>query len=226
MRLFTVNNPKTLKGESLGYQTHILHLAPADSSGYEVCPGRSAGCTEICLNQAGRGRFERTQKARIRRTIEFFEQRAQSIANLIKDIRSGIKSAARRGLIPVFRLNGTSDIRWELYGIMQMFPQVQFYDYTKLSNRKNIPSNYHLTFSLSEDNLPAALEALENGMNVAVVFGVKKGQPLPTSYLGRPVIDGDEHDLRFLDPKGVIVGLRVKGDNKAKNNPTEFIVHV
>lgn len=224
MIYFTVGNPKTVKGESLGYQTHIMHLAPADLSGYEVCPGRSVFCTAECLNTAGRGRFAMTQAARIRKTIEYFEQRAAFLDSLVKDIRSGIKSAARRSLVPVFRPNGTSDIRWELHGIPQMFPNIQFYDYTKLTNRKNIPSNYYLTFSFDGDNLMDCLRAFDNGMNVAAVFSTKKGMPLPDEYLGRQVIDGDAHDLRFLDPKGVWVGLRAKGDAKGSDSP--FVIPV
>jgi len=224
MRLFTVGNPKTEKGESLGYQTHIMHLAPADSSGYEVCPGRSMYCTIECLNTAGRGRFDKTQEARIRKTVEFFKYRTRFLSDMIKDIDTGIRLAIRRSLIPVFRPNGTSDIRWELYGIPQKYPNIQFYDYTKLSNRKNVPDNYYLTFSLSEDNLDSALEAFDNGMNVAAVFSTKKGQPLPSEYMGRPVVDGDTHDLRFLDPKGVWVGLRAKGEAKGSDSP--FVIQV
>ena len=219
MQLFTVGNPKTEKGESLGYQTHILHLAPADASGYEVCPGRSPECTMYCLNTAGRGRFDRTQNARIRKTVEFFLNRDKFLADMVKDIDAGIRLAGRRSLIPVFRPNGTSDVRWELYGIMQKYPHLQFYDYTKLSNRKNLPTNYHLTFSLSEDNLDKALEAFDNGMNVAAVFNV-----VPDEYLGREVIDGDEHDLRFLDKKNVWVGLKAKGEAKKADNG--FVIHV
>jgi hypothetical protein len=225
MRLFTIGNPKTEKGESLGYQTHIMHLAPADSSGYEVCPGRSDGCTALCLNTAGRGRFDKTQAARIRKTVKFFEQRAMFLSDLVKDIKEGIRSASRRSLIPVFRPNGTSDLRWEVYGIIEQFPDIQFYDYTKLDNRKNIPTNYHLTYSFAEDMTDSDVHrVMESGMNVAVVFGVKKGQPLPDEWLGYPVHDGDVHDLRFLDPPGHIIGLRAKG--RAKGSDSKFVIQV
>ena len=132
--------------------------------------------------------------------------------------------AEKQGLIPVFRLNGTSDLAWEKYevangkNIFQMFPEVQFYDYTKINNRKvsHIP-NYHLTFSKADGNDMDTRIAMSNGMNVAVVF-----KNVPETYLGRPVINGDETDLRFLDPKGVIVGLKAKG--KAKKDTTGFVV--
>lgn len=216
MKLLTTGNPKLLKGEALGYLSFILHLAPADLSGYNVCPGSSEGCRKVCLNTAGRGRFTKTQDARIRKTIMFFEERDKFLSQLVKEVRAGIKRAHKLGMIPCFRLNGTSDIRWENLGILEQFPDTRFYDYTKLSNRKNLPANYYLTFSLSEDNAAEADEAFRAGMNVAVVF-----KKVPTEWNGRPVVNGDEHDLRFLDPKGVYVGLKAKG--KAKKVSTSFV---
>jgi hypothetical protein len=231
MSLLTVGNPKLLKGEKLGYLSSVLHFAPANLSGKEVCPKRTKGCTDACLNTAGRGgmfkKGETTnviQQARIRKTKYFFENRAAFFSELINDIVKTIKKAQKQNLIPVFRLNGTSDLSWEKYEILegrnifQMFPQVQFYDYTKINNRKvsHIP-NYHLTFSAADGNDMDVRIAISNGMNVAVVF-----HNVPETYLGRPVINGDETDLRFLDPKGVIVGLKAKG--KAKKDTTGFVV--
>ena len=97
---------------------------------------------------------------------------------------------------------------------MMMFPQVQFYDYTKIPNRRNVPSNYHLTFSRSETNHQ---DVILSQNNVAVVFDV-----LPATYLGRTVIDGTETDLRFLDPQNVVVGLKANG--KAKQDTSGFTV--
>lgn len=225
MKLFTTGNPKLMKGEKKGYLSFVLHLAPADLSGKEVCPKRTAGCTAACLNTAGRGgifkKGESTniiQQARIRKTKMFFENREQFLADLESDIRAGIKQAEKQGLIPAFRLNGTSDISWEKYGIIEKFPEVQFYDYTKVLGRKvaHLP-NYHLTFSNADGNLNDVLRAKDT-MNVAVVF--KKD--LPETYLGKKVINGDETDLRFLDEKGVIVGLKAKG--KAKKDTSGFVV--
>jgi len=234
MNLLTTGNPKIMKGESKGYLTFILHLAPHDLSGYQVCPKATAGCIAGYLNLAGRGgmfkKGENTnviQQARIRKTKMFFENRELFMSELVKDIRRGINYAEKKGLIPVFRLNGTSDIAWEkirvgVYrNIMSVFPTVQFYDYTKVLGRKNLPSNYHLTFSAADGNDLDVYRAIQQGMNVAVVFGTKKGQPLPESYLGREVFNGDESDLRFLDPKNVIVGLYAKG--KAKKDTTGFV---
>jgi hypothetical protein len=129
----------------------------------------------------------------------------------------------------VFRLNGTSDLSFEKYSIMgtgknifQLFPQVQFYDYTKILGRKIAHiDNYHLTFSAADGNDADVLGAMAQGYNVATVFGFKKTQPMPDSYQGRTVFNGDESDLRFLDPKGVIVGLYAKG--KAKKDTSGFV---
>ena len=228
MKLLTVGNPKVMKGMEQGYMTYILHLAPANLSGYETCPKRTAGCTAACLNTAGRGGMFKPggtntiQEARKRKTRMFFEQREEFIDTLKKDIRKAIKQSEKKGLIPVFRLNGTSDIPFEKYGIFEEFPEVQFYDYTKILGRKvkNIP-NYHLTFSAADGNDADVEKAIAQGMNVATVFGLKKTQAMPESYLGRTVFNGDDSDLRFLDPKGVIVGLYAKG--RAKKDTSGFV---
>ena len=225
MKLLSTGNPKLLKGEKKGYMSFVLHLAPATLSGKETCPKRTAGCTAACLNTAGRGgmfkKGESTnaiQQARIRKTKMFFEQREEFLKQHEADIRLGIKQAEKKGMIPAFRLNGTSDLSWEKYGIIEKFPTVQFYDYTKVNNRKvSHLSNYHLTFSKADGNDIDARLAASNGMNVAVVF-----KDVPDNYMGRTVINGDETDLRFLDPKGVIVGLKAKG--KAKKDTSGFVV--
>ena len=219
MKLLTLGNTKTVKGEAMGYQTYIMHLAPSTLSGYNTCPMASEGCASACLNTAGRGRFTAIQEARIRKTKWFFENREDFMYTLVKDIKAAIRKASREGFIPVFRLNGTSDIRWETVSvldyrnIMEMFPNVQFYDYTKLPNRRDIPSNYHLTFSRSESNE----HLIPQGMNVAVVF-----DSLPDVWMGRKVIDGTETDLRFLDEQNVVVGLLAKG--KAKKDTSGFTI--
>ncbi len=227
MKLLSTANPKIQKGTKLGYLSFILHLAPATLSGRETCPKRTAGCTAACLNTAGRGgmfkKGENTnmiQQARIRKTRMFFEQRDAFMAQLEKDIKLGIKQAAELGLTPVFRLNGTSDVAWEKYGIIEKFPQVQFYDYTKVLGRKvaHLP-NYHLTFSAADGNDADVARAVAQGMNVAAVF-----DKLPETYMGKTVINADEHDLRFLDPKGVIAGLKAKG--RAKKDTSGFVRRV
>ena len=224
MKLLSTANPKIQKGTKLGYLSFILHLAPATLSGKETCPKRTAGCTAACLNTAGRGgmfkRGETTnmiQQARIRKTKQYFEDRVNFLAQLEKDIVLGIKQATKLGLKPVFRLNGTSDLSVEKWGIIEKFPTVQFYDYTKVLGRKvsHLP-NYHLTFSAADGNEADVARAIEQGMNVAMVF-----DKLPSEYMGVTVNDADEHDLRFLDPKGTIAGLKAKG--RAKKDTTGFV---
>ena len=227
MKLLTTGNTKTAKGEGMGYQTYIMHLAPSTLSGYNTCPMASEGCASACLNTAGRGRFTAIQEARIRKTRWFFEDRETFMAQLVKDIEAAERKAEREGFIPVFRLNGTSDIRWETVpvtidgvtypNIFLAFPNRQFYDYTKLTNRKVTALNYHLTFSRSETNEVDALRMLAGGMNVAVVFDT-----LPAKWAGVKVIDGTETDLRFLDEPGVVVGLVAKG--KAKKDNSGFTI--
>ena len=235
MKLLSTANPKVLKGQSQGYNTFILHLSPANLSGYETCPKRTAGCTAACLNTAGHGgmfkKGETTnvvQEARKRRTRMFFENRAGFFDQLVKEIQNAIKLSAKQGMIPVFRLNGTSDLSFEKYevkdgkNIFQLFPDVQFYDYTKVLGRKvKHLTNYHLTFSDADGNDADVLKAIQQGYNVATVFGLKKTEPMPATYNGRPVFNGDESDLRFLDPKGVIVGLYAKG--RAKKDESGFV---
>jgi len=166
-KLLSTANPKIQKGTKLGYLSFILHLAPADLSGKNTCPKATAGCKSACLNTAGRGgmfkKGENTnviQKARIRKTVQFFFDRDQFMKDLYHDIRKAIKFAEKQGLIPVFRLNGTSDLSWEKYtvgttdmNLFQLFPTVQFYDYTKVLGRKvSQYPNYHLTFSKADGN--------------------------------------------------------------------------
>jgi hypothetical protein len=239
MKLLSTGNPKILKGISEGYNTYILHLAPASLSGYNTCAKATAGCKLACLNTAGRGgmfkKGENTnviQRARIRKTIMFFEQRDTFMRLLVKDIELAIKQSAKKGLTPVIRLDGTSDIPFEKYpairdgieyaNIFFAFSEIQFYDYTKILGRKvnHIP-NYHLTFSAADGNDSDVIKAVEQGYNIAVVFGIKKGTAMPDTYLGRPVFNGDDSDLRFLDPKGVVVGLYAKG--KAKKDTSGFV---
>jgi len=222
-------NPKIAKGLAANYATYILHLAPADLSGHNTCPKATVGCKKACLNTAGRGgmfkKGESTnviQQARIRKTRLFFENRNEFLSQLIADIELAIKQCAKKGLTPVFRLNGTSDISWEKYDIIQRFPNVQFYDYTKVLGRKvSHLHNYHLTFSAADGNDADVLKAIQQGYNVATVFGLKKSQPMPETFNGRRVFNGDDSDLRFLDPKNVIVGLYAKG--KAKKDTSGFV---
>ena len=233
-KLLSTANPKIQKGTKMGYLSFILHLAPADLSGRETCPKRTAGCSAACLNTAGRGgmfkKGENTnmiQKARIRKTQYFFENREGFMQDLVTDIMKAVNFARRKGLVPVFRLNGTSDLSWEKYAvpmhgknIFDAFSTLQFYDYTKVLGRKvkDIP-NYHLTFSAADGNDSDVERAIEQGMNVAAVF-----DEIPTEYKGRPVFNADETDLRFLDPRGAVLGLKAKG--RAKKDYSGFVIRL
>lgn len=249
-KLLTIGNPKTEKGEKLGYWTAVLHLAPARLSGFEVCAGSTAGCRAACLNTAGRGgiaaghgilsyqdvvdgKRNAVQAARIARTQWLFSDRQGFLAALVVEIAKFVRKARKAGFVPAIRLNATSDIRWEAgafkidgKSIMELFPDVTFYDYTKLANRRNLPANYHLTFSLADGNMAQAVEALRNGLNVAAVFRdiETRAYYMETGFLGHVVIDGDETDLRFLDPAGSIVGLYAKG--AAKRDTTGFVYDI
>lgn len=227
--LLTKGNPKTDKSIKYGYLTAILHLSPAQSvSTKNLCPFASRGCLKACLNTAGRGAdhmvksgIQMVQRARALRTVWFEKDKTSFMLQLEKEIRKFIVYAESKGLKPCIRLNGTSDFLVERTGIIDKFPKVQFYDYTAIpvSKRKNIPNNYHLTFSRKEDNEQHVTEAINAGVNVAVVF-----KELPKTWKGLPVIDGDDSDLRFLDPNGCIVGLKAKG--KAKNDKSGFVLVV
>jgi hypothetical protein len=225
---------KTRKGEKLGYLTGILYLAPSDTSGFaNTCPFASEGCKLACLFTAGRGIMSNVMSARIEKTRRFKQDTEQFLLELSDNIRRIEARARKEQLIPAVRLNGTSDIPWEnvkLDGrnMMSIFPNVKFYDYTKNPDRMRkfltgqFPTNYHLTFSRSETNDTQAIEFLRYGANVAMVFMVKKGMPLPNTRHGFPIIDGDETDVRLIDGRGKVIGLRAKG--KAKKDSTGFVI--
>lgn len=218
-------NAKTVKGQRKGYLTGILYLAPDRLSGlFNACPNASNGCRQTCLYSAGRGAFNSVQKARIAKTVHYVKDREAFLSTLKDNVATVIRKAKAKKMHPVIRLNGTSDIGWERYSVIQAFKATRFYDYTKSFNRMSafldgkLPSNYSLTFSRSEANESQCIDVLKRGGNVAVVFR----KSLPKDWQGFPVINGDENDLRFLDPKGVVVGLVAKG--KAKTDTTGFVV--
>lgn len=227
-------NAKTVKGEKIGYFTGILYLAPVDLSGYQVCPmAKAAQCDKACLYSAGRGAFNSIQQARIAKTKYYFENRPEFMLNLVKDIEAGIRKAAKLNQELLIRLNGTSDIRWENVSftdndgktydnIMSRFPNVQFYDYTKDGNRKDLPANYDLTFSYSGASTFGKYneKAINNGMRIAAVFRYEKN--IPATFKGLPVIGGDNSDVRHIEPKAHIVALYAKG--KAIKDNSGFVI--
>ena len=231
--MLTRKNAKTIKGEKQGFLTSVLHLAPADLSGKNVCGFSSIGCKRACINKTGKGNFPIVQNARIRKTNLYFSDRKLFLSGLYNSIGKTIfewHTGKLYGLTPVFRLNATSDLPFETIkyqgkSMFDHFPEVQFYDYSKNPKRMfkylngDMPGNYHLTFSKSETNSRLCKKVLDQGGNVAIVFDI-----LPTSYWGYPVVIGDNSDLRFLDGENVIVGLSAKG--KAKNDTSGFTVRL
>jgi hypothetical protein len=225
---------KTIKGEVKGVLTGILYLAPHTLSGYQVCPKATAGCMMSCLYTAGQGVYTNVQKSRINRTLWFFQDRDGFMETIVTDVQRLIRKSTKLGLIPAIRLNGTSDIAWEKIkcvkdgkeyrSLMAAFPEVQFYDYTKVRGRVTALAlpNYHLTFSLAEDNDAEASAAIAEGYNVAVVMKVKRAEAKPATWGGYPVVDGDSDDIRFRDPKGGhVVALFPKG--KATKDTSGFV---
>ena len=234
--LLSTANSKTVKGEKYGYRTFIMHLAPSNVSGKNTCPSASIGCASACLNTAGLGCQTNVQKSRINRTNFYWEDREEFMLRLESEIEKAIANAKRAGKTPAFRLNGTSDILWERikYGpdkktIFDRFPDVQFYDYTKVPKRGKNPGgykNYYVVFSRSEENEKLVKKAMDEGQNVAVVFDKKSALPEEWSPEGGPtwqVLDGDLNDLRFKDPPKRVVGLKAKG--RALRDTTGFVLY-
>jgi hypothetical protein len=225
MKLLSTANTKIKKGEKYGWTTFGLSFAPANLSGKQLCPHRSAGCEFSCLNTAGMGVFSNVQEARIAKTKYFIDERLVFISQLKRELVAAEKHAKKIGMKIAVRLNVLSDLPW--YNIIEMsdYPNIQFYDYTPNLERmiqflqKKLPKNYHLTFSRKENNQNKVELISSMGGNVAVVF-----DKLPKTYLGKKVIDGDESDLRFLDEKNVIVGLKAKG--KGKKDDSGFVIKV
>jgi len=227
------SNAKTVKGQDIGFLTGILYMAPADLSGKNVCAmAEKAKCKAPCLFSAGRGAMNSVQIARMKKTELFFSDRNYFMQCLVEDICKLVKKARKKNLIPLVRLNGTSDIKYEnisftdvcgtfYNNIMEAFPSVQFYDYTKIANRKE-PENYDLTFSYSgvEEFSPYVAKAIQSGMRIAVVF--KTQASIPAMFMGMQCVDGDNSDVRHLDDKGVVIALYAKG--KAKSDTSGFVV--
>ena len=223
---------KIKKGLKYDEMTYILYLAPADRSGYEVCPMRSDECTAACLNESGHNRIDihenTINKARITKTKLFFENRPFFMGWLIDEIRAAQRKVIAAGKSFSVRLNGTSDLSPEQFhldgkNILEIFPEVQFYDYTKVYKRIQLTekySNYDITYSYSGSNAVQCVDALNAGIRVAVVF-----ETVPEEFMGRLVIDGDAYDMRYQDEGGVIVGLKYKKvRNKLELSKSTFVI--
>ena len=225
---------KTKKGNKLGVMTGILYLTPASGSGRNICPDASAGCIAACLNTAGRGIMRNVQAGRARKTELLFTDKMGFFTQLERDVQALVRKAAREDMQPAVRLNGTSDLPWERMRnpwsgltIMETFPDVQFYDYTKSEARAiawakgEMPQNYDLTFSRSECNDASVERVLAAGGRVAVVYAPDAfDRAMMTA--GSHTVDGDDTDVRFRDPRACIVALKAKGI--AKRDESGFVV--
>jgi hypothetical protein len=232
------NDAKTVKGEKYGVLTGVLFMAPASVSGYEMCPKRTPGCSSVCLFTSGHGAMYGVQRGRLRRTYQFLFRLEEFLECMVNDIEKIIMVADDEDMQPAIRLNGTSDIAWEnipvirgsthYANIFEAFPEVQFYDYTKVLGRVDAIlaiDNYHCTFSRAETkaNQADCDVAIELGINVTVVFR----KEIPPIWKGRAVVNGDESDIRFQDvlragTDPVYIGLKAKG--KARKSTSKFIV--
>ena len=242
-KFFSTDSAKAIKADKFGYLNAINYMAQADTGSvgfkkyFTLCPDASDGCKSLCLGKySGQAAMVKdlekginsVRASRIAKAQWFMSDRQAFMREMSGHVRAMSRKAKRENKKLAIRPNGSTDIAFEYIKghngqtLPQQFPDTQFVDYTKSMKRMlnpNRPSNYHLTFSLSEINMHEAIHVLANGHNVAVVFG--HGQP--TRYLGHRVIDGTEHDLRHLDPAPVIVGLDPKG-TKAKNDASGFVV--
>lgn len=211
-------NSKTDKNAKVGWLTAAVHFSPSTESvpfgGTDMCPGSSAGCRGACLRFAGCHHLPYQVTRRIAMTLFYLHHTEEFILRLGTEIRAFVTRATKKGLRAAIRINAISDRRSLAVAMARIFPEVTFYDYTKLPRpwEAQLP-NYRVTFSRSEENEDLCREALDHGINVAVVFD----GPLPKTFWGRPVVNGDVSDARFLEPgSGVIIGLSLKGINKAK----------
>ena len=205
-----------------GTMTYCLYLAPANMSGYNVCP-KSEHCKAFCLNGSGQNKCDelsrgvegsKINQSRIKKTKLFYQNRVLFMNLLIHEIKRYKAKAERLGMGFSVRLNGTSDLSPVLFkdpesglNLLELFPDVQFYDYTKVYNRIKLMAqypNYDLTFSYDGFNADDCERFLQNGGRVAVVFFDEK---LPKYFKGYKVVNGNDFDMRYLDPKGCVVGL-------------------
>lgn len=223
LKMLSPLNEKSPKGERLGYLQAMLYLAPHTlGGGKTLCPHSTPACRDGCLYSAGRGKTPRTVNARLRRTKMFLEDRDAFIDELVGELCTMQRAADRHGMTLAIRLNGTSDIRWEMEKVegektlFDLFPQAIFFDYTRIPHmHRPVPENWKLTFSLADQTPGFALAHLEAGRNVAAIVPDedRRVAPGPFDVNGTriSVVDGERDDLRFLDPTPALILLRPKG---------------
>jgi hypothetical protein len=230
------NSAKHEKAYHYNEMVYTIYLAPADSSGYEVCPGRTPECTSVCLNQSGRNKMDTKREtintSRIKKTKLFFEEREFFVRWVIAEIEAAKKKAEKSGYRFSVRLNNTSDISPEDFfinvlghkvNILEWFPEIQFYDYTKVPTRIKLLqkyTNYDLTYSYNGYNENICKAYVGSGAcRVAVVF-----KDVPETFWGYPVVNGNDYDMRYLDPKDVIIGLPYKKVRNKLELTNKFVI--
>lgn len=229
------NSTKHEKAYKYDELVYTLYLAPAKMSGYEVCPMRTKECTQLCLNESGRNKMDtkenKINQSRIKKTKLFFEDRQFFMRWLIEELSIAKKRAENGGLHFSVRLNNTSDLSPESFyldsdgtkkNILELFPETQFYDYTKVPKRVELVKkykNYDVTFSYSGNNLQDCISMLNNNVRVAIVF-----KEVPDKFWGRKVINGDMYDMRYRDDRDVIVGLKFKRVRNKLVDTNKFVI--
>jgi hypothetical protein len=219
------SNAKLRKSTGSDWLLTGLSFAPAEMGGYQVCSSSSPGCRKCCIFTSGNGQYPSVWRGRLARKLAWFQNRDAFKEKLLFELGLAQKLADRKGKRLGVRLNVFSDVMWERQfpEIFRKFPRAQMYDYTKHENRMmrfirgDFPSNYYLTFSRSEENEDFCLEVLNAGRNVSVPFTLNKAMhpdinvPMPTKFWKFPVFNGEENDLRFLDPQAHVIGIKTKG---------------
>ncbi len=225
-QLLSSSTFKMTKSSKFKYLSEILHLAPSKIGGVNICANASPVCIDLCLNTSGRGQMTSVQKSRLNKKFYFLADRLKFLNHLDREIKLSYERAKRKKLKYSIRLNGTSDISWENTGIIDEYKNLIWYDYTKVYKRAlkfvngQLPKNYHLTYSLNEDNKKQAFDILKKGGNISAVFR----KDLPRKFNGYKVINADDSDLRFLDGHNIIAGLVAKG--KARKDYSGFVLDV
>ena len=222
------SSQKIEKGKKENYDTLILYLSAGKNAGKDLCSYASTGCRLACLVESGHALLEkRAGKAKIaiaRMIKSWVAIYRKDICDLLlmHEIKLAKKNASKNGRKFSVRLNGTSDI--EFYNVINSFPHIQFYDYTKDPNRIDLP-NYHLTFSYSNQakaRFDHYKQAIQRGQSIAfpvIASDYDSALSLQDCY------DMDKTDLRFLDKHGKYGILKAKlTDNLADGVKQGFIL--
>ena len=122
---------KMQKSSGYKYLSEILHLAPSNIGGVNICASSSPVCVDLCLNTSGRGQMTSVQKSRLNKKYYFLADRLKFLNHLDREIKLSSERAKRKKLKYTVRLNGTSDLPFERYrlengkNLMENNPNVQ-----------------------------------------------------------------------------------------------------